>query len=153
MLRCEITPPANLKLGDTLTLTTTPGSPALGPPALSVATANNIYGAQVGAKFDWLFVPGLRFNVVPKFMIGGNSVTNAPLGYAYNDGDGSTGYDVDFPVQITGFDRACHAASPGAQALLHCLRQRTIRDDIRHRQLTARFQRAKCHTEHPVLGW
>ena len=63
-------------LGDTLTLTTTPGNPALGPPALSVATANNIYGAQVGAKFDWLFLPGLRFNVVPKFMIGGNAVTN-----------------------------------------------------------------------------
>lgn len=63
-------------LGDTLTLTTTPGNAALAPPALSVATANNIYGAQVGAKFDWLFLPGLRFNVVPKFMIGGNAVTN-----------------------------------------------------------------------------
>jgi hypothetical protein len=63
-------------LGDTLTLTTTPGNPALGPPALSVATANNIYGAQVGAKFDWLFLPGLRLDIVPKFMIGGNAVTN-----------------------------------------------------------------------------
>jgi len=63
-------------LGDTLTLTTTPGNPGLAPPALSVATANNIFGAQVGAKFDWLFLPRLRFNVVPKFMIGGNSVTN-----------------------------------------------------------------------------
>jgi hypothetical protein len=63
-------------LADTLTLTTTPGNAALGPPDLTVATANNIYGGQVGAKFDWLFLPGLRFNVVPKFMIGGNAVTN-----------------------------------------------------------------------------
>ncbi|MFM8986163.1 MAG: BBP7 family outer membrane beta-barrel protein [Planctomycetia bacterium] len=63
-------------LGDTLSLTTTPGNPALGPPLLTVATANSIYGAQVGAKFDWLFLPGLRLDIVPKFMIGGNAVTN-----------------------------------------------------------------------------
>ena len=63
-------------LGDTLTLTPTPGDPALAAPDLTVATANNIYGGQVGAKFDWIFLPGLRFNVVPKFMVGGNAVTN-----------------------------------------------------------------------------
>ena len=63
-------------LGDTLRLTTTPGSPALAPSLLTVATANSIYGAQVGAKFDWLFLPGLRLDIVPKFMIGGNAVTN-----------------------------------------------------------------------------
>jgi len=63
-------------LGDTLTLTTVPGGGALPAANLAVATANNIYGAQVGAKFDWLFLPGLRLNIVPKFMIGGNSVTN-----------------------------------------------------------------------------
>ena len=71
-------------LGDTLTLTTTPGLPevgtpellAAGPTVLTVATANSLYGAQVGAKFDWLFLPGLRLDIVPKFMIGGNAVTN-----------------------------------------------------------------------------
>jgi hypothetical protein len=71
-------------LGDTLTLTTTPNIPpvgtpellAAGPSVLTVATANSIYGAQVGAKFDWLFLPGLRLDIVPKFMIGGNAVTN-----------------------------------------------------------------------------
>lgn len=63
-------------LGDTLALTVTPGAPSLGPPVLAVATANNIYGAQVGAKFDWILLPGLRFNVVPKIMVGGNAVTN-----------------------------------------------------------------------------
>jgi FtsP/CotA-like multicopper oxidase with cupredoxin domain len=28
--------------------------------------------------------------------------------YAYNDGDGSTGYDVEFPIQIHGFDPNFH---------------------------------------------
>jgi hypothetical protein len=64
------------EVNDILTLTSTPGSGGLTPAEIAVATNNNIYGAQVGAKFDWLFLPRLRFNVVPKFMIGGNSITN-----------------------------------------------------------------------------
>lgn len=43
---------------------------------LDVATNNNLFGGQVGAKFDWAFAPRLRFSAVPKFMIGGNSITN-----------------------------------------------------------------------------
>ena len=31
--------------------------------------------------------------------------------YAYNDGDGSTYYDVDFPIQLSGFDPKFHDAS------------------------------------------
>jgi hypothetical protein len=34
-----------------------------------------------------------------------------------NDGDGSTGYDVDFPIQIAGFDPAFHDASLTVQPL------------------------------------
>ncbi len=64
------------EVGDTLTLTSQPGDAALAAPDLAVATNNNLYGAQVGAKFDWRFLPTVRFNVVPKFMIGGNSITN-----------------------------------------------------------------------------
>ncbi len=37
--------------------------------------------------------------------------------FAYNDGDGSTGYDVDFPIQIGSFDSAFHNASEGVQPL------------------------------------
>jgi hypothetical protein len=34
-----------------------------------------------------------------------NTVTRASTGrYAYNDGDGSTYYDVEYPIQIHGFD-------------------------------------------------
>ena len=36
--------------------------------------------------------------------------TNAAVtkGYAYNDGDGSTYYDVEYPIQIHGFDPTFH---------------------------------------------
>ncbi len=37
------------------------------------------------------------------------SATRAPSGgYAYNDGDGSTHYDVEYPIQIHGFDPNFH---------------------------------------------
>ncbi|GAB4336228.1 MAG: hypothetical protein Kow0089_06340 [Desulfobulbaceae bacterium] len=37
--------------------------------------------------------------------------------FAYNDGDGSTGYDVDYPLQIGSFDSAFHDASENVQPL------------------------------------
>ncbi|HBI15368.1 MAG TPA: hypothetical protein DDY20_07625 [Desulfobulbaceae bacterium] len=44
---------------------------------------------------------------------GGRSYTR----FAYNDGDGSTGYDVDYPIQIGSFDSAFHIASETVQPL------------------------------------
>ncbi len=37
--------------------------------------------------------------------------------YAYNDGDGSTAYDVEFPIQIGSFDPDFHDASLNVQPL------------------------------------
>ncbi len=64
------------QVGDALSLQTGTGNPAIGGLDFDVATNNNIYGAQVGAKFDWRFLPSIRLNLLPKFMIGGNSITN-----------------------------------------------------------------------------
>lgn len=64
------------EVGDTLTLTSRPGDAALSPALFTVATNNNLFGAQVGAKFDWRFLPTVRFDVVPKFMIAGNAITD-----------------------------------------------------------------------------
>lgn len=64
------------QVNDQLTLTTGSGNPAIGAIDLGVATNNNIYGGQVGAKFDWRFLPSVRLNIVPKIMIGGNAITN-----------------------------------------------------------------------------
>jgi hypothetical protein len=64
------------QLEDVLTQTSFPGGGAPGTLDLGVATNNNLYGAQVGAKFDWRLFPQVRFSSVPKFMIAGNSITN-----------------------------------------------------------------------------
>jgi FtsP/CotA-like multicopper oxidase with cupredoxin domain len=37
--------------------------------------------------------------------------------YVYNDGDGSTRYDVEFPVQVGGFDKVFHEEHIGVQPL------------------------------------
>jgi hypothetical protein len=63
------------QLEDVLTLST--ASSAAGSPLdFNVATNNNLYGGQVGAKFDWRFAPRFRFSTVPKFLFAGNSITN-----------------------------------------------------------------------------
>lgn len=45
------------------------------------------------------------------------AATTAPAGYAYNDGDGSTFYDVEYPIQLGSFDGAFHDASENTQTL------------------------------------
>lgn len=57
-----------------------------------VATNNNLFGAQVGAKCDWRFLPRLRLNIVPKFMIAGNAITNTS---AFAQENGSLGTFTD----------------------------------------------------------
>jgi FtsP/CotA-like multicopper oxidase with cupredoxin domain len=49
--------------------------------------------------------------------LGGGTNANAPQGYTYNDGDGSTAYDVEFPLQLVSFDAAFHDASETVQPL------------------------------------
>lgn len=39
---------------------------------------------------------------------GTDPLTGSPYKYAYNDGDGSTSYDVEYPLQIHGFDPNFH---------------------------------------------
>jgi len=45
--------------------------------------------------------------------------------FVYNDGDGSTGYDREFPIQMSSFDGAFHDASESTQPLPFAL----MRDD------------------------
>jgi len=46
-----------------------------------------------------------------------NETTQTGSRYAYNDGDGSTYYDVDYPIQLGSFDGAFHDASESTQPL------------------------------------
>ena len=54
---------------------------------------------------------------VPRARLAGNNSAGAPLGYAYNDGDGSTRYDVEYAIQMAGFDPDFHTADLTFQAL------------------------------------
>jgi FtsP/CotA-like multicopper oxidase with cupredoxin domain len=47
----------------------------------------------------------------------GGTDPNAPLGYAYNDNDGTTAYDVEAPIQVSGFDSKFHDAHIQVQPL------------------------------------
>ncbi len=49
--------------------------------------------------------------------LGGNPNSAAPLGYVYNDGDGSTRYDVEAPLQMGGMDRTFHEEHIAVQPL------------------------------------
>jgi FtsP/CotA-like multicopper oxidase with cupredoxin domain len=42
---------------------------------------------------------------------------SAPLGYVYNDKDGSTGYDVEYAIQLQAYDHEFHDASRDIQPL------------------------------------
>ena len=48
--------------------------------------------------------------------LGGNNSSTVE-GYAYNDGDGTTAYDVEFPIQIGSFDPVFHDNSFNTQPL------------------------------------
>lgn len=48
--------------------------------------------------------------------LGGNNSSSVE-GYAYNDGDGTTAYDVEYPIQIGSFDPEFHDASFNTQPL------------------------------------
>jgi hypothetical protein len=87
------------EVSDQLALRNVPADSSTGDLDFNVATNNNVYGAQVGAKFDWRFLPRLRLNVVPKFMIGGNAITNTT---SLQDSAGTYGTFTDdgSPVKV-----------------------------------------------------
>lgn len=60
---------------------------------------------------------GCAGGACPQSTLGGNPDAGVPAGYVYNDGDGSTAYDVEAAVQISSFDPVFHDASVNTQPL------------------------------------
>src|SRR5437763_1898392 len=107
---CHITPPEHLQMGMV-------GQLYVRPRQNRVAPGGNLYAALQKQEGD------LRTKCVSATDIlcsnplpaGGSPTTGAPRapftstsGYAYNDGDGSTYYDVEYPIQMHGFDPNFH---------------------------------------------
>jgi len=94
----------------------------------------------------------------PVARLGGNVNPAAPLGYAYNDGDGSTRYDVEYPIHIGSFDPDFHDASFNVQPLpfagmrdrYFMLNGRGYPDTVNPGVLSSTDPNGKVHPSQPV---
>ncbi|BCB27603.1 hypothetical protein SKTS_24890 [Sulfurimicrobium lacus] len=98
---CHITPPEHLQMGMV-------GQIYVRPRQNRVAVGSSLYNGLVAQQTNLRTKCGddiLCSTPLPPV----NSVTRAANKmYAYNDGDGSTAYDVEFPLQMHGFDPNFH---------------------------------------------
>jgi FtsP/CotA-like multicopper oxidase with cupredoxin domain len=108
---CHITPPEHLQMGMV-------GQLYVRPRQNRVATGSSLYTALQTQQGDLRMkcdstTDILCSNPLPAnlgVLPGATTATVATAGvkYAYNDGDGSTRYDVEYPIQIHGFDPNFH---------------------------------------------
>jgi hypothetical protein len=101
---CHITPPEHLQMGMV-------GQLYVRPRQNRVPVNGALYAARQQQDLD-LRTACISVNDIlcsNPLPAGGSTVTRAATGnYAYNDGDGSTYYDVEYPIQIHGFDPNFH---------------------------------------------
>lgn len=103
---CHITPPEHLQMGMV-------GQIYVRPRQNRVASGASLYQGLVGQQNDLRTKCGndiLCSTPLPpqNTALHANNKSGSPSLYAYNDGDGSTAYDVEYPVQIHGFDPNFH---------------------------------------------
>src|SRR5689334_21565583 len=107
---CHITPPEHLQMGMVGQLYVRPRQDRV-PSTTHLYTALLAQQDDLRTKCDTADV--LCSNPLPSGGDNGKSggptvATGGTGGYAYNDGDGSTWYDVEYPIQIHGFDPNFH---------------------------------------------
>jgi FtsP/CotA-like multicopper oxidase with cupredoxin domain len=107
---CHITPPEHLQMGMV-------GQIYVRPRQDRVPVGTSLYAALQQQETDLrtACISGtdiLCSNPLPAINTGATAVATVASsgsgGYAYNDGDGSTHYDVEYPLQIHGFDPNFH---------------------------------------------
>jgi FtsP/CotA-like multicopper oxidase with cupredoxin domain len=104
---CHITPPEHLQMGMV-------GQLYVRPRQNRVAVGSSLFTALSNQQGDLRTACNsatdiLCSNPLPAGGSAGNTATQVAGGkYAYNDGDGSTYYDVEYPIQIHGFDPTFH---------------------------------------------
>jgi hypothetical protein len=113
---CHITPPEHLQMGMVGQLYVRPRQNRV-PKGTSLYTALQYQNGQVAGQTVDLRTacnPSadiLCSAVTPAINTGATQGTDklgSPQKYVYNDGDGSTAYDVEYPLQIHGFDPNFH---------------------------------------------
>jgi hypothetical protein len=109
---CHITPPEHLQMGMV-------GQLYVRPRQNRVAAGSSLYAGLQQQELDNRTkcdstadilcsnpLPALNTGAVAVQTVSTNPAVTS--GYAYNDGDGSTYYDVEYPIQIHGFDPNFH---------------------------------------------
>jgi FtsP/CotA-like multicopper oxidase with cupredoxin domain len=100
---CHITPPEHLQMGMV-------GQIYVRPRQNRVAGGANLFNALSAQQGDLRTKCDLSdilcSNPLPAVNTGATHVSGRK--YAYNDGDGTTAYDVEYPLQIHGFDPNFH---------------------------------------------
>jgi FtsP/CotA-like multicopper oxidase with cupredoxin domain len=104
---CHITPPEHLQMGMVGQLYVRPRQNRV-PAGTNLYTALNTQEGNLRTACNSA-TDILCSNPLPAGGAAANTATRAATGnYAYNDGDGSTYYDVEYPLQIHGFDPNFH---------------------------------------------
>ena len=104
---CHITPPEHLQMGMV-------GQIYVRPRQNRVPVGSSLFAALQQQQSDLRTACNSATDIVctnplPAGGATANTATRAATGkYAYNDGDGSTYYDVEYPIQIHGFDPNFH---------------------------------------------
>jgi hypothetical protein len=103
---CHITPPEHLQMGMV-------GQLFVRPRQNRVAVNGNLYASLTTQQRDLRTACGPGDILCSNPLPAGGSPTSGAIraatgNYAYNDGDGSTYYDVDYPIQLHGFDPNFH---------------------------------------------
>jgi FtsP/CotA-like multicopper oxidase with cupredoxin domain len=100
---CHITPPEHLQMGMVGQIYVRPRQNRVAPGTSLFAALTNQQG-DLRTKCDSSDI--LCSNPLPAVNTQATHVADRK--YAYNDGDGSTAYDVEYPLQIHGFDPNFH---------------------------------------------
>jgi Multicopper oxidase len=106
---CHITPPEHLQMGMV-------GQLYVRPRQNRVPMGTMLYSALAAQQNDLRTACNPSADILcsttlpttNKTVTQGTDVLGNQQKYAYNDGDGSTGYDVEYPLQIHGFDPNFH---------------------------------------------
>jgi FtsP/CotA-like multicopper oxidase with cupredoxin domain len=110
---CHITPPEHLQMGMVGQLYVRPRQNRV-PPGTSLYSASTVWQQQDlrtaclnSGNSNGTITPDILCSA-PQPAINTGFTHAAGYQYAYNDGDGSTRYDIDVPIQIHGFDPNFH---------------------------------------------
>ena len=110
---CHITPPEHLQMGMV-------GQIYVHPRQNKLAVGASLYNGLVAQQTSLRTRSDCAADILctTPVPLANSAVRAANKQYAYNDGDGSTAYDVEYPIQMMGFDPNFHFISmtfnPGA---------------------------------------